>query len=334
MHIDEMVSKFNLSPLADPVINAIFANAQVSGLAAESFIKAVIESDDDESNGKLNGKIISVIPQTSFTDPINRGCRVDVYVESDSNERIIFEINIYPDRTIIQRDFLAASHIFRSSSVKGDTAVQMAARMPRTVFINILTDNIRDDNSDIVQPVKVMFTKAPIRTAMPKFSIYNIQLPQVQETKPNFSNGLYCWCYTLYTAHKENKSIQEVLQMTPELASYAEREPGYLQFCQRYGLVAADPDTRHEYFLWYMNRLREEGRRITAIEMGIEQGIEQGKVLGIKQGLEQGRLVQLLSSIERKRLKAKTREQIIHELDLEENEIAILDNFESYKHLL
>ena len=319
-----------LSPLADPVVNAIFANAEVSGLAAESFIRAVFESDDN----KLNGKVISVIPQNSFSDPHNRGCRVDVYVETDKNEKIIFEINIYPDKTIIQRDFLAVSHIFKSSSVKGDTAIQMAAKMPRTVFINVLTDNIRDDNPDIVQPVKVMFTKEPVRLAMPQFSIYNIQLPQVEKTEPDFNNGLYCWCYTLYKAHKENKSIQEVLNMTPDLLFYGEHEPGYAQFCERYDLVASDPATQHEYFLWYMNRLREEGRRITAIEMGMEQGMKQGMKQGMEQGMEQGQLVRLLTLIQRKRLKFKTREQIINDLDLEEEEIKVLDDFESYKHLL
>ena len=34
MNYDEMHLNLNLSPLADPVVNAIFANAQVSGLAA------------------------------------------------------------------------------------------------------------------------------------------------------------------------------------------------------------------------------------------------------------------------------------------------------------
>ena len=326
MYYDELDLYLNLSPLADPVVSAIFANEKVSGLAAESFIRAVFESD----NNKLNGKVISVAPQSSFVDPYNRGCRVDVYVETDKNERIIFEINIYPDKTIIHRDFLAVSHIFRSSSVKGDTAIQMAAKMPRTVFINVLTDNIRDDNIDIIQPVKVMFTKEPVRLAMPQFVIYNIQLAQVEKTKPDFNSGLYCWCYTLHKAHKENKSIQEVLNMTPELALYAELEPGYLQFCRRYDLVATNPDSRHEYFLWYRDRLREEGRRITAIEEGIEKGMEKG----MEQGMRQGRIIQLVSSIQRKRLKSKTREQIINDLELEEDEIKILDDFESYKHLL
>ena len=41
-----------------------------------------------------------------------------------------------------------------------------------------------------------------------------------------------------------------------------------------------------------------------------------------------------LTSIRRKRLKSKTREQIIDELELEGNEISILDDFESYEHML
>ena len=104
--------------------------------------------------------------------------------------------------------------------------------------------------------------------------------------------------------------------MTPELAMYAKIEPGYLQFCQRYGLVAADPKTRDEYFWWYWAQLREEGRRITAIEMGME--------LGMKQGIELGQLITLLRQIKRKRLNLKTKEQIISELELDEEEIKTL----------
>ena len=42
-----------LSPLADPVVNAMFANEHVSGLAAESLIKCTL--DPDES---LAGKVV------------------------------------------------------------------------------------------------------------------------------------------------------------------------------------------------------------------------------------------------------------------------------------
>ena len=106
--------------------------------------------------------------------------------------------------------------------------------------------------------------------------------------------------------------------MTPELLSYAEREPGYFQFCQRYGLVSADPDTRHEYFLWLKDRWREEGVRITAIE----------------EGMEQGQLKKLAKLIQRKKLESKTRQQIIDELGLDADDVEVLDAFENYTHLL
>ena len=113
--------------------------------------------------------------------------------------------------------------------------------------------------------------------------------------------------------------------MTPELLSCAEKEPGYHQFCQRYGLVSADPDTRHEYFLWLKDRWREEGVRITAMEEGLEQGL--------KQGLEQGQHKQLIKLIRHKKLESKSRQQIINELGLDEDDIKILDSFEDYTHL-
>ena len=302
-----------LSPLADPVVSAVFADEKVSGLASESLIKCILEPDE-----KLSGKIVRVTPQRSYEDPFARGSRVDVDVETDANERAIFEINIYPDKTIMHRNLFTSSHIFRSTSSKGDTIVQMAAKMPKVIFINILMYNIREDNTDLVQPFKIMFTKPPNRAAIPQFSGYDIQLPRILEMEPDFTNGLYCWCYTLYTAHTKKKTIQEVLNMTPELLSYAEREPGYFQFCQRYGLVSADPDTRHEYFLWLKDRWREEGVRITAME----------------EGLEQGQLKKLVNQIQRKKLKSKTRQQIIDELELDEDDIEVLNNFERYTHLL
>ena len=314
-----------LSPLADPVVSAVFADEEVSGLASESLIKCILEPDE-----KLLGKVVRVTPQKSYSDPFSRGSRVDVDIETDANEKAIFEINIYTDKTIMHRNIFTSSHIFKSTSSKGDTTVQMVAKMPKVIFINILMYNIRNDNTDLVQPFKIMFTKPPQRAAIPQFSGYNIQLPRINEMEPDFTSGLYCWCYTLYTAHTENKTIQEVLNMTPELLSYAEREPGYFQFCQRYGLVSADPDTRHEYFLWLKDRWREEGVRISAIEEGLEQGLEQG----LKQGMEEGRLKAIVNQINIKKLKSKTRQQIIEELELSESDIEVLDNFENYTHLL
>ena len=103
--------------------------------------------------------------------------------------------------------------------------------------------NIRDSNTEIVQPFKILYTKAPKEVAIPNFSGYNVQLPRILEMNADFNNALYCWAYTLYTAHVEKKSVKEVVAMTQALQEYAERDIGYQQFCERYRLASADPKT-------------------------------------------------------------------------------------------
>ena len=61
-----------------------------------------------------------------------------------------------------------------------------------------------------------------------------------------------------------------------------------------------------------------------------EDGLEEGRQVG----LQEGHIVSIIKQIHRKLLKSKTRAQIIEELELDEDDIKILDNFDSYKHLL
>ena len=132
--------------------------------------------------------------------------------------------------------------------------------MPKVIYINLLGYILRKTNTDMVQPFKVMYTKPPSEVAIPKFGGYNIQLPRLLEKKePDFSSDLYCWCYTLYTAHLEKKTVQEVVALTPWLQAFADRDAGFRQFIDRYETVSADPETRREYAMWFDEALREEG---------------------------------------------------------------------------
>ena len=75
----------------------------------------------------------------------------------------------------------------------------------------------------------------------------------------NFDDDLYCWCYALYTAHLEKKTVREVVLMTPGLQAFAEKDAGFRQFNDRYETVSADPETRREYAMWFDEALRTEG---------------------------------------------------------------------------
>ena len=70
------MSDFNIamSPLADPVMGAIFSNAEEAGLAAESLVRVTLEAD---GNSALMGRVTRVTPQRTYLDPQKRGCRVD-----------------------------------------------------------------------------------------------------------------------------------------------------------------------------------------------------------------------------------------------------------------
>ncbi|MCL1791252.1 MAG: hypothetical protein FWG40_07840, partial [Peptococcaceae bacterium] len=69
----------------------------------------------------------------------------------------------------------------------------------------------------------------------------------------------------------------------------------------------------------------KEGRK-EGLEIGMEEGMEKGR--------EEGTLRRLVDQINRKKLKNKTREQIIDELEMKDSDIKVLDQFENYTYLL
>ena len=59
--------------------------------------------------------------------------------------------------------------------------------------------------------------------------------------------------------------------MTPALQEYATEDAGYRQFCDQYNLVACSPEARQEYYLWYKDRMREDGMMLAALQHKAEE---------------------------------------------------------------
>ena len=245
-----------LSPLADPVIAAIFANAELAGLASESIANAVFNNVKED---ELRGNVVNVTPQRIHSSPTERSCFVDLETITDADEYGRTEVQTTPDKNIMVRGLFSAAHKFVENSNKGDTSAELAAKMPRVFNINLLCYNLRTTNKDLVQPYKIVYTKKPIEVAIPHFRGYNIQLPRILEMKANFKDPLFCWCYALYTAHVEEKTLQEVISMSAALQRFEKRDAGFRQFCNRYGAVCADPEVRKQHALWYADKLRQQG---------------------------------------------------------------------------
>ncbi|MDR2599768.1 MAG: PD-(D/E)XK nuclease family transposase [Oscillospiraceae bacterium] len=270
---NEIIENFDnlvMSPLANPIIDAIFASEKTAGLAAESIIRVILE---EEGINRSFGKVIKVTPQRSRSYPYQRGSRVDVEILTENNEIALVEIQISDDPSMMQRNLYSTSHVLTEKSIPGTTSAQMAVDMPTIIAINILSKSLRKDNDEVLQPFKIMYTKPPIREAVPQFTGYNIQLDKIPSMKQDFNSGFYCWFYTLYTAHKENKTIEEVLKMAPELIAYTEQDAGYMQFCKQYDLATGDPESRRMYRNWFLDEWSRQAQEQHAIQKGREEGI-------------------------------------------------------------
>jgi hypothetical protein len=242
----------------------MFADKETAGLAAASLIKAVLEEDGESIQ---IGEIISVTPQRHHSNVKQRGCRIDVEVATTNKERVIVEVQMKPETWIMKRNLFAASRIFTETSNSGDSSEKMADNMPKNIFINIVNFTVRDDNNELIQPVKMMFTKEPQRVAVDNLRIHNVQLPRIKDMDEDFSNAWYCWFYAMHKADSEKKTLNEVIAMTPQLQAYSERDAGFRQYCEQYGRVASDPETRHEYLLWYEGLIQEAGEKHAAEEI-------------------------------------------------------------------
>ena len=285
-----------MSPLHDPVFGAICANADVAGLAMESLLGAVLGSDGEA----LAGNVVSVTPQRTHETPANRGFRVDVEVRTGENEMAVIEVELSPERHMMLRNLAVSSHVFYGSTHKGDTVHKMAGKLPRVIHINIMDFVLRKDSRELVEPFKVMYTRNNYEVAFKQFGGYNVQLPNVARREPDFRDGLYAWCFTLSKAHREGKTVGEVLEMYPALKEYAKKDRGFGQFGARYKSVTDDPEERSRHLAWWLEHVKIAGQIQTAFLEGREEGIKEGIESAIRQVaanmLRKGRPVEEVSS--------------------------------------
>jgi hypothetical protein len=206
-----------MSPLAYPVADELFKNEQIAGLAASSLIYAVLAPRDEKF-----GDVASLTVQQHVSRLFRRSCRIDIVAKNGAGETAIFEVRLYHDKNILQRNLLEASHIFISTARKGTTPAEMASEMPRVIVINIFgsESDCRDDNRELLQPIAFSFKKIPNRAASDDYEVFNVQLPYFPEEPENYPDPFYCWCKLLYEMHFNGKLPEEIFAMEPRLKRF------------------------------------------------------------------------------------------------------------------
>jgi predicted transposase/invertase (TIGR01784 family) len=273
-----------MSPLADPVVGAIFDSVENAGLAAQSLVGSILAED-----GIKIGKVTAVTPQKYYKElPYNRGCRVDILVESENKEKTIIEVQMSPE-PIMARNLFEYAQMTVLSVKEGSDTYEIGKKLPKVVVINICDFDVRKSgNTDFIQPVKQMYTKNP-EVAQDFLNIYNVQLPQFRKQKHDLSKPLNAWLTILDTANQNQITVEEVIKMYPELGNTVRNDPGITQFVGKYNTVSTDENIQREYFKHLSELFRISGIRNMAYDDGIERGFERGRDEGMEQGIEQGK---------------------------------------------
>ena len=147
---EEELLKLALKPLADPVVEAMFTNEDVAGLAAQSLVNAVLEIDGDP----LMGKITRLTTQKTVSNILSRGYRLDIEGLSE-NELSDIEIQLTP-MNMVNRGFLQAGQLAGINAKRGDTMYNVLKKMPRILMINLNWFTDRPKHPDYTQPVDLI----------------------------------------------------------------------------------------------------------------------------------------------------------------------------------
>ena len=276
---DEDLRKLILKPLADPVVEAIFANEDVAGLAAQSLVNAVLEMDGDPPMGE----IIRLTAQKTSTNLFSRSFRLDI--EGLANGELCdIEVQLNSMR-MTDRAFLYAGQLAGINAKRGDTMPQVLKKMPRILMININWFEVRPDHPDFTQPVDLMYRKPSPKTnkyelASDRVHIYNVDVSNFMENvlqelkeKPYdpAAPKLFYWLWALGEAQTSGKSLLEVIQLSAALQEHVKNDKGFSQYTERYEEVSDDMAVRRQFAIWTNERdilesVRAEGEKSKAIK--------------------------------------------------------------------
>jgi len=278
--LDEWITP---TPLSDPVLTAIFQNAEVSGLAMRSFLNATLEDSGDMPVSE----VLTVTPQSVHSDTSSRGFRIDVEAKTVGGEIALVEVQLKPFSSTIERALLYAEQSLASGAKRGEKLAQVTSAMPKVIVVNILEKALRKMGG-FHQVVEMLYREPPYQRATDKLLIHNLELDKYRKMgikKP--TTPLQCWLTAICRSQDEKKPLMEIVKMEPELQEYYDKDPGFAQFVQRHGVVAAMPDIRKAYRRWeydvILDRLDEE-RREAEMEMKLAESRSEGKIEGKIEG--------------------------------------------------
>jgi hypothetical protein len=282
-----------MKPFADPVIEAVFANEAVAGLAMRSFINAVLTHTGD----RPIGEVVRLTPQKTVPNVLARGYRLDLDARSGDGSIADTEVQ-FRKMDMNNRAFLTGGRLIGEQAEKGQRLETVLAQMPRVIVINVCLFGLRGTHKGFHQPVELAYRLPDEETggyerASDRLEIHNLELPKFEKhilpelTGKSYSGSepkIHYWLWAMWKSQRESITMKEVIQMEPALKSFAETDAGFAQYTERYEDISRDDRIRLQYAMWTEGMSALDQARFEGKSEGIAEGEARGEVKGITKG--------------------------------------------------
>ena len=147
--------------------------------------------------------------------------------------------------------------------------------LPEVRVINLVDFYVRDDHSNVVEPVVLSYANNPGEIATKKFIMYHIQLPAFRKAHQTLESvkgdSFLTWLYALDSGYKSEREMEVLSDMTEGLKNFA----------ARYNYAINDPDLIRRY------RFFEDGQRDIATRISVaEKKAAKNKAIEVAKGLK------------------------------------------------
>lgn len=266
-----------MNPLSDVVFSWMFQDME-SAEAAWNLINSILVAAGEKKIGKI--KEIHSQYQQSAEYPDGKYGRLDVKAETEDGEKVDTEVQLTTQPFFIDRELFYGERVLTEDLKSGDSY----KNMPKVTLIALADFLVREDNKEIVQPIKVMYTLKPIRQATEKLKMIIVQLPRFREAYKTFEDvkgkggrdgALLQWLYVLTKGYQSKEEMDMAEAMTAGMAN----------FNALYNRAIADQKLRDRYEYELSAALDRNSALEAAEEIGKEAQARESALNMYKDGL-------------------------------------------------
>ena len=250
MSIEKKVVR--VSPLNAVVFACIFQDVEKAGKAMMEFLNAVLEHVGEEP-------IVEILDMKSeyavFGESADQKYgRLDVRVKAESGR--LFDIEVQIDKDFMnERGFFYRGRMGEDEFKPGESY----DKLPEVRVINIVDFYVRDDHSNVVEPVVLSYVNNPGEVATEKFKMYHIQLPAFRKEHKTLESvkgdTFNSWLYMFDRGYQDPDEMEVLSGMTEGLRNFA----------AQYNYAINDPDLIRRY------RMFEDGKRDVATKVSVAE---------------------------------------------------------------